>query len=616
MSNGVSVSVRSDLQKIIDDLIRIREAAAETNRELGESGNAIEDGINKNVKNTENFLSQLRGYGRRVADQLRGDFKSLFAINAIGDAMKISNQFRGAISQTVALSDTIRKLGPVFNIASQDFARFQSKMTKGLGDIGLSGDVAARALTGLAETQVRGDENLLGYSRMSGMLASISREQGSEGEIASGMAAVIQARGGNVNNMSEVDRLAESLRKVFVTTGKGPTETLKNMEQIFSRMPKDLRQSLSSQGLQSLMTASAVAGPNSTKFLEEYLSKSKIDRLPFDLQGGANIFGDQGLNIEEFRKFSQNIMGRIGQDPRKAAETLGLSEEAAEGFIRLAEQLDRVSKAQNEASRAIGSVNEQFRASRGLAESFRANINRVTSMFSGAGSQITQGVTNLLSKTSESDTGSLLTTGAAAAAAAAAAGWGIKTLGNKAGLGGITGAVVKGGVAEGLTGQSVQPVYVVNAGEIAAMSSIGGAAAGAGKLGGFLSLLKKGGLLAGAGMAGFAIGELIKDPLNEFLDKHMSREGAQGEKSNILDSTVGLVQAANPFSDYTGKDWLRDYYGDHYKKQYPEGHTPAWAQQQKASQMLAKSRQDIKLKVELNKRDLKVSKQPTGGASY
>lgn len=573
MSNDVQLSVRSGLGKIIKELETLKATAEEVQESMKTSGQEVGESFNKNVKKSENFLGNLRSLSRRIADQMRGDFKSLFAINAIQDSLKLSNQFKGSIAETVNLSDTIRKLSTTFGIASKDFVSFQSKMVKGLGEIGMSSDVASRSLQGLSDTPVRGEDQLLGYSQQAGMLASVSKEQGKEGDIARGIARVIQARGGDVNDLSQVKALAEDLRRVFNQTGKGPTETIRAMENLFTNMPKDLRKSISSQGLTNLAAASAVGGPNATKFLEEYLGKSPIARMAFEAQGGAGVFSEKGIDTQKFAEFAKGIMGRVGGDPRLAAQTLGLSEDAAEGFVRLAENLDKVTEAQNRIASSTGNLNEQYKNSMGLSESFQANINRVKGMFSGGLSWLTQKTTDVMSGASGSDLGSAGVVAGGGLLAALLAGIGTRGLG----LGGIGRAAA----AETISGREVQPVYVTNAAEIG--GGVAGAVGGAGK--GVLGMLGKAGLVGVAGAAGVGLGM----GANKLLDAKTQGTTLEGFQGNVverlffkLDQLVG--------GKLSGVD--------------PSMHS------------LSNLPTQQKVIVELNKRDLKESKQPTRGSSF
>lgn len=573
MSEPVQLSVRSELTKIIAELEGLRAKATEVSTAMQDTGQAVSDNIKNNTKKTETFFGSLRNLGRRAADQLRGDFKSLISINALTDAFKLSNQFRGAISETVNLSDAIRKLGGTFGIAGKDFVSFQSRMTQGLGALGMDSDVASRALEGLQSTRVRGQEQLTDYTATAGMLASVSRETGQEGAIAGGMARVIQARGGNVNDTKQMRALAEQLRRIFVETGKGPTESLKAMEDIFTNMPIDLRKALTPSAMTSLATASAVGGPGATKFLEEYLGKSPIARMAFEAQGGKGVFTEKGIDIEKFRAFSKAILSRVGGDPRLAAQTLGLSEDAAEGFVRLSESLDRVKDAQQRISKSTGDLTTQYKNSMTMGEAFKANINKVKSLLAQPLSWLTQKTTEVLSGASESTAGAAGVVAGGGVLAALLAGGGLRGIGA-----GILGTVTRGAAAQAITGKEVQPVYVVNAAEISA-----GVATAAGAAGGVGTLGKVAGAAA-AGFAGYEVGKLIEPGITAFLEEKTMGTTKEGFSGDVLDRflfkldqlTNGMISGANP-----------------------QSYLP-----------------EQKVKVELNKRDLKESVQPTRGASF
>lgn len=580
MGQQVELSVRSELKKIVEDLERITAASKSVHENLGKMGEQVGENVNETTKRTETYLARLRGLSGRVANQLRGDFRTLLSLGALKESMNLSSQFAGSVKEALTLSDTIRKLGTTFGIASKDFAGFQAKMMKGLGDIGLSSEVAANTLQGLAETPVRGQENILQYSRTSGELASMSRQQGREGEIAKGIAETIRARGGNVNSVDEMHKVAEDLRRVFNATGKGPADTLAAMKELFTGMSKDFRKSISSGGLANLAAASQVAGPNSTKFLEEYLSKSPIARMAMDAQGFKGVITNNGIDVAKFQRVSKSILGRVGGDPRMAAQTLGLSEDAAEGFIRLAESMDKVKAAQDAMKRSTGNIEEQYRGSLGMAESFKASINKVKQLVASPISWLTQGVTGGLSKASQSTGGALAVTAGGGLLAALLAGWGMKGAGKGLGLGGaggMAGGLLKAGVVEGLTGRQVQPVYVVNASEISGggvgglLGAAGGAAGGKGAMS---ALLTRGGLYGGALAAGGIAGYYLNEKVVEPAMKGTKAEKAMTDFVGAVATKLGMIPQVVPAS------------------------------------------RPQRVIVDLNKRDLKVSKQPTRGASF
>lgn len=518
MSDPVEISVRSALLKVIAELQAIHDKADDTAAAFKRVGNEVAEATQKQTKQTELFISNVRDFARRMADQIKGDFKSLVSLNALAESLRFSNMMRGSIEQTVELSNAIRKLGPVFGITADKFRGFQNTITKGLGDIGLSSDVAARSLEGLSKTQVRGESNLVGYSKTSGMLASVTRQVGSEGEIAKFIADTIQARGGNQNDMGAVNQLAESLRKIFLSTGAVPTESLQAMRDVFLSMPKDLRKKITDEGLVNLAAASAVVGPSATKFIEDYLSQSPIERMAFEAQGGRGIFTNKGIDIEKFAKFAKDITSRIGGDPRMAAKTLGLTDEAAEGFIRLAENLDKVSEAQQKINKTTGDLNKSYRESMGLGESFKANINKVKSTLAKPLSWITQKTTDALSGAAETTAGSAGVVATSAIGAALLAGGGLRGIGK--GLGRFAKGSAEEQVREAITGEKAIPVKVVNFSEM----PLSGAA---GQVG---ALTKSTGLLAMLGTLGLAIG-------GKFLgegaaDAIFGKGEGDGEKAN------------------------------------------------------------------------------------
>lgn len=476
-SGNVEVTVRSQLLKIAQDLEVIAKASEKVQNGLKGSAEDVGKAVNDSTRKVQSGMDKLQSFGRRLADSLRKDFSSLAGINALAGSLKLSEQFKGSIKETVNLSDTIRKLGSTFGIAGKDFASFQSRMTKGLGAIGLSSDDAANALQGLADTPVRGEKNLIGYAKAAGELASIGNEKGSEGKIANGLARVVKGSGGDPNNMGAVGSVSEDIRRARNATGKSPSEILAAMQQLLTKMPEEMRKTVGTRGLTNLAAISQVAGANSTQFLEEFMSKSSVARKALEAQGFKGVFNKNGLDVDKFGKASKSILGRVGEDPRLAAQTLGISEEAADGFIRLAKSLDKVRSAQDAIAGSTGDLDEQYRSSMGLGEAFRANINKVKGVFAGPLAGITQGVTDVLSKASGSGVGAAAVVGGGGLLAALLAGTGLKGIAGGLGMGGIA----KAGAVEGLTGRQVQPVYVTNASE---MGGIGkGAMGGAATLG-------------------------------------------------------------------------------------------------------------------------------------
>lgn len=573
--NEVTLSVRSQLLKIIDELDKINDKQKEVQNSFKESGKVVGDAMNDQAKKTENFLGKMGNLGRRVADQLRGDFKTLVSINALTDAFKLSNQFRGSIRETVQLSDSIRKLGVTFGITSDQYSKFQSRMASGLGKLGLSSQVGANVLEGLSQSNTRMQDqgSIVNMAALSGQLASVTRSQGQEGEIAKLMAQVMQARGVSPDNVKEQSGLAEDIRRAFNATGANATDTLKNMKDIFGSMSQDMRKAIGTRGLTNIAAVSTVAGAGSVKFFQELLGKSPIMRKALEAQGFKGVITDKGIDMAKFAKASQSVLGRVGGDPRVAAQTLGLTDDVAEGFVRLATSLDQVAKVQEQVSNATGDLNTQYQQSMGLGEAFGANINRFKDKFSALTAPATQGLTSLLSGTAQSDIGAGAAVAGGGALAALLAGFGTRGIGKALG-GGALGGLAKAGATEAITGRQVVPVFVTNASEMAGGGVAGAAGGIMGKAGGFLG--KAGGVL-GAGALAYEAGGALNEHV---IDKFTQGKTSEGFEGNAIERLIFSIEKL------VGTERARGI--------------------EKAQKMI----------IELNKSDLKQSKQPTRGSSF
>lgn len=517
----VVLSADADLAAIFKEIEKYSQKIRRVADDQQKLGKQTDEVMKKTTKNTETMFTKVNGFGRRVLNQLTSDMKALMSIQALTGGMKLSEQFRGSIKETVALSDQIRKLGTTLGIASKDFSSFQSKMTKGLGDIGLSSEAASRALEGLSETQVRGQENLIEYSKLAGQLASVGRQQGSEGEIAKGLAGVVQSRGGNVNDINQVRAISQELLKVQNATGQKMTESIQFMQDVFSKMPMEVRKQVSTPMLTGMAAGEAVAGKGSTAFIQDLLSQGQYGagRLRMQAQG-INLMGDKGISVEGLKKLREEAIKMGGGDLRQGVQNItGASDEAAEGLVRLIENMDRLQSAQDNISKSTADLNTQYRQSMGLGESFRASINKVKGLFATPMSWMSQKATDVMGKASESNTGAVLATGGAAIAAAVLAGGGLRGLGKGLGLGGLA----KAEGIEAITGEHVQKVYVVNASEMG--GGIAGAAGGMGMLG-------KAGLVGAAGAGGYALGSEVANPI---IDKYTQGTTAEGFQGNAME---------------------------------------------------------------------------------
>src|SRR5690606_1151392 len=114
MTEPIEIPVRSALLKVIAELQAIHDKADDTADKFQRLGDEITDATKKQTKQTETFLSNLRGFAGRMARQIKNDFTSLLSLNALTESLRFSNMMRGNVDQTIELSNAVRKLGPIF----------------------------------------------------------------------------------------------------------------------------------------------------------------------------------------------------------------------------------------------------------------------------------------------------------------------------------------------------------------------------------------------------------------------------------------------------------------------------------------------------------------------
>jgi hypothetical protein len=453
---AVEVEVKSQLQKLVEDLEKIQKASDGVSQALKKATQSIGDESDKQVKRTKSGLEQLASFGRSVSDRLVQDFSKLASISSLVGGLSIANQFKGSVDEAINLSDAVRRFGSVFGIAKSDFASFQSALTSGLGEIGASSDAAANALKGLAETPVRGQQNLIAYAKTATQLASISGERGSEAGIASGTAGIITSQGGNANDLNQLAAVTRQILQIRDATGKPVSQITSALSNLYAGTNRDFQGSLRGGGATTLATASLMGGPQATSFLESFMKMDRIQRMGLSAQG-FNVFGANG------QLDSKAIQGTISEakrrglgDAQAGLKTFGITGDDATGFIRLAEALKN-NQAQIEGAKTrIVDLNAQFQESRGLVDSFSASMNRVKGMFSDFTSAITQGTTTGLGAASKTDAGSAAVVTGGATTAALLTGGGLSGLG--AALGGTGTAATVAGAAGGLTAGFLAPI--------------------------------------------------------------------------------------------------------------------------------------------------------------
>lgn len=541
--NEVTLIGRAELDSIYQSLKKMNEEATKGMKGIEQAGKKTNDALDSAAKKTDSNLKRIGAGLRRMANQLYGDFKALGALESLQAGLKISSQFKGAVSESIKLSDTVRRLGGSFGIAKADFGKFHGALSKGLGDIGASSEAAANALQGLSGLGVKGGASAINLSKGAVELAGMSGEKGNEQSIAHLLGSSIQAQGKNVNDTGAQNAMIAAVTQAVNATGQKSSDILGNIEQIFSKMPDDLRKIINPKSMAQMAVMASTIGPGATSALQKYMGMTKQDRMGLSAQGFNPIGKNGEIDLKSLQAFIKDTKNR-GLDSRSSLKTAGFSDEEAESLVRMGERANDLSEVFKKLESSSSDAEQSFKDSRGMVDNFKASINKLKGEAEGFFAPIEQGITNFLGKQSESTKGAATVVGGGALAAAVLAGGGLRGI-FKAGLG-----EAKDKATEAITGEHVQKVHVTNFEDMA----LAGAAAGGGG-GGGMGVMGKIGAVGGAAMLGYEIGDKIINPALSKYTQGTTSEGFQGDaaeqfffKLNKMfggDASKNIVKAQN-----------------------------------------------------------------------
>lgn len=542
MSNEVVLVGRAELDQILKSLKKFRDQGEQSQKTIQQLGKKTNETLENSTKKAETKIKQTGALLRRMASSLYSDFKALMSLNSLQGAMKLSSMFSGAVGDAIDLSDTIRRLGTSFGIAQKDFGSFHALMTKGLGEIGASSEEAAKALEGLSGLGLKDQNAILSMTKGAVELASMSGERGNTKQVAGQLGSVLRAQGKDVNDVGSQKALMGEVTAAVKTTGKGASEILGAMDEIFSKMPQDLRKKVGPKFMAQMAAVATTAGPGATQAISKLFSMDKIQRMGLEAQGFHPFDKKGNLDMNSLMKFVKEVGSRGGMGARAGLKTAGLSDEEAEGLVRLAEQTDRVTQTLGTLEGATRDTEQAYKDSRGFVESFKGAISNVTGTLQsipGVGTAM-QKVTDMMSGAASSKAGSFGVVAGGATIAALMAGGGLK------GITGLIGGEMKKKAFEEATGEKVQDVFVVNADQIGGNNSPLAAAGGMGMLG-------KAGMVGAALTGGLAIGEGVN-----WADKQMG--GGMGDAIvagfDKLDKWMGGMMSGTDRSGKTNKVYI------------------------------------------------------------
>lgn len=455
----VVISVRSELDRIIGDMKKLQSQASQVGDGLSKSTESIGKSVKDQGNGVSNFLKSLQDLGRRTADQLRGDFKTLFNLEALKGGLKLGTVFEDAVKGAVEVANTVRRLGPVFGMVESQFASFQTKLVKGLGSIGLGAEVAARALEGLSHTQVRGENNLIEYSKNAGMLASIGGEKGGEGKIAEGLADAIRSQGKDENSPAALADTIAAVRHTMNATGQSATSALGMMNSAYGGMSNESKHRMTPEGLGRLAAVSAEVGDISHLASSSMSGRFHDSNLVKGASGFNGLIGPNGVNFEVLDKMKK-VVNRLPGDKIAALGTAGFDDQSAREALNIIDLESKAKKKQAEFGKEGGTTESQYESGRGLGETGKGAVNKTMALFAGPMAKVTEEVTSLLQAATKTTAGAAVTTGAGVLMTAMLTGGGVKGLAESV-MGGAK-SVIGAQALEKATGEHVQLVAVTN----------------------------------------------------------------------------------------------------------------------------------------------------------
>lgn len=535
MANDVELTVNSKLKKIIDELMAITAAQEEVGKGFKDMGKDVGKTMSETAKNTENKMNIMSDRTRKILQNIKEDFRTLLNIKGIQAGLKLSDQFTGSVKQAIDLSDAVRKVGTQFGWTRKQFIDMQSRLVKGLGEIGLGSDSAANAIMGIGKTAIRDKNAIMEYAKAAGQLAVIGKEKGSEGDIVQGLATVATQKGMNPNDANAMNSVKTEVLRIMQATGRSATEVLGELSQVYESAHADFKDMLAAGGSSSLAAAGVIAGPQADSFIKKYLSMDKYRRSGMEAQGLGKLMGADGkLSPDAFRSTIGEANRRGAGDTQFGLQTMGMSEDEAKGFILLNKAMQDNAAIVEKARTGIVEINKAYESSRSMGDAFGANIERIKSKFSGVLSGASQVGTDVLGGMSKTDTGAAVVSGGSAVAAAMLAGGGVR---------GIMSAG-KEAAYEKMTGEKVQKVHVMNADEIGK------------RMGGFMAGGMGGKLMRGAGMAtgglaaweiGSAIGDAAAPVIDNTLNEYTTGTTSEGFEGNALERLIFKLDKMTDF---------------------------------------------------------------------
>jgi hypothetical protein len=554
MANELEIKIKAELDKLLNGLAKVEQLASNVGKGMAEGTKQVNDEVAKQTTKLATGLEKVGAKVKSIFHTMKQGAEIMAGLIGLEGALDIKDTITHSIKSTLSLADTVRKLGPVFNVAAKDFGAFQAKITKGMGEAGLSTEAAKHALEGLAETQVRG-EAVTKYAVNAGELAEATGTKGSEGTIAKLLAGVTTAKGGNVNDTGQMHKIASEVLATYNATGMKPEAILSGMQDIFTSLPDDLKKSISTKGLAAAASTESVV-PGAMKVITALMSNSTARKSM--LQQGFDVdkmFKGGGFDPKQLAMAIKGILGRVPEDKHLAAATV-FGEDAANAAVQFAEKVSDATRVAEKVTKAHADLAKQANQSRGLSEAFDAALDQTKATLSGYLEPALHATINQMNEMSKTKGGAAGVAGAGFMMGSLIFGKLGTMIADKLGMsaGSSMAGAIQGKAINDLVGGGVQNVYVINVDELA--TKIGAISGGATKSSSWfkdtMTALGRFAIPLGVGVAGgLAEGAQMAATKNA-LDKEEKGEKLNGGEKVLANQARGAASGMFPMLSPSG----------------------------------------------------------------
>lgn len=531
MAEETKLKLDLDPKKIIQAMKDTGEETKTLAKIMEESlGKSAPKSIDEMEKAAEKGSSNISTYFRNLGKRLKEDMKTAFDIGGLVGGLKIGKEIADGVKSVFDMERAFDRLNTRLQLTGKTFDSFK----KSVGEkVSMTGQKLEDIFPGLEVAAAKG--GIRGPAELAGVAESLAKVRSATGENVEGLAdsvvEILKTEGKRVNAQTFKD----TLDAIQATRTTGSFKTAGEAAGMIEQISPYARQfGLGTREMGGMAATASRAGLAGGDILRQLLAAgSQIGGgQQLNAMLGQDIFkigkGGQttGINAEALGKINMQRFG--GLTPQLLEQMTGITGASGQDLKRFVEAFNTGMGDFQKVMKGADEVNSQFQTA---TDNMASGFDKFKERTKNAGRELGEALSSAAKDLLNGNLPGALSHGAEAAESAhknkgtMVAALGLTALagslmgkGAQGVLSKIPGAGLAGGLAMGEAAKAagVQPVYVVNASEIAEKNSAASKAAEAVAAGGGL-LGKAGGLIKGlVGIgAAFEVGSAIGEAFNE-----------------------------------------------------------------------------------------------------